>query len=175
MQASGTPADGAGLGSASRHSPCCQPTTRWPGQRTTTPSCSLLSPARPDQGPGASHPTIAYCPLPFPRKRVSRSIPPAQPTRRSQRSALAESVHASPVVAQGPVPCDRATRDNGLAQEPARQSQKTFAAALKKRTRPRFPAPRCAPLTRALSPPDFFRSAISPKFTEIHAENSLRI
>ena len=63
MQASGTPADGAGLGSASSHPPCCQPTTRWPGQRPPLQRDPAPAPCPVDQGPGAERVTSCLFPV----------------------------------------------------------------------------------------------------------------
>ena len=79
MQVSGTPADGAGLGSASLHPPCCQPTTRWPGQRPPLQKDPAPAPCtgRPGSRCFPTLPiTIAHCPGSVFRGRSHRRNPP---------------------------------------------------------------------------------------------------
>ena len=74
IAASGTPADGAGLGSASPYPPVCQPTHRWPGQRTVHQT--VLAPA-PASAPGS-------------RRRATCRIMRSSPEKRSWLKGLAQ-------------------------------------------------------------------------------------
>lgn len=78
IRSSGTPADGAGLGSAQSIRRVPAPPPAGPVSDLSSTELPLRSPAPVDQGPGASPTPKSQ--LRAPRTRVSRSIPPAQPT-----------------------------------------------------------------------------------------------